>query len=106
MESLANCLPISHWIPYENNWTLHKGDSAQEDPNAFGKDQPSTLAVKKIVHETMIDDEISLLAITDLSFPPLRDAISGHTVRGSFLVPAVSCLPPCLWLIDLRDRGH
>lgn len=81
----------NHWIQYENNFCLTKGDSIVV--SSAPKPQISSLsttAVQRVVGQTIGKDCSTVLVESDLSDPILARVLQGHQVNGAPLCPSVS----------------
>ncbi|TGO36632.1 hypothetical protein BHYA_0119g00220 [Botrytis hyacinthi] len=76
-----------YWIDYRGNWCLTKGDTQMIAP-AEVRPTFSTTTVQRILSEVVDEDNVNVVAESDLMEPKLRAAISGHLVHGQPLFPS------------------
>ncbi|KAJ3937879.1 polyketide synthase pks12 [Colletotrichum fioriniae] len=75
----------NYWIQYVHDWSLTKGDAPTSTHNPVTASSISTLStpsVQKIVRETLRDQDLTLLAESDLASPLLAEIAHGHLVNG------------------------
>lgn len=79
-----------YWVPYVNDWTLHKGDVRK----AVDVPKLESTTIHTIVEETeLVDEEVDKLRLVveaDISRHDLHGIVQGHVVDG---VPL--CTPVC-----------
>lgn len=81
----------NYWIEYKNDWALSKGDSTFQSPVAEKKQKgPSTSSIQQLVRESLQEQPAKVEFESDLTLPPLYDAIIGHVINGIGLCPSVS----------------
>ncbi len=84
----------NHWIQYENDFCLTKG----EKPKAIMPAAPepvaspiSTISVHKVIEQQLGKDKSTITIESDLADPRLARVLEGHKVNGATLCPSVSC---------------
>lgn len=83
----------TYWIPYVNDWCLHKAEPRHEEPmEALQAPSPiSTTSIQRVVSQEFTNNVGTVVAQSDLSEPSLRAAVLGHLVNGVGLCPSVGC---------------
>lgn len=78
-----------YWVPYMNDWTLHKGDA----PKAIVAPKLESTTIHNIIEETELDDEgsnkLRLVVESDISRKDLHGIVQGHVVDGAPLCTPV-----------------
>lgn len=92
-----------YWVPYINDWTLHKGDAPK--PTVVPKLESTT--IHTIVEETEIfeteGDRLRLVVEADISRHDLHGIVQGHVVDGVPLCTPVRDIPSTRSII-MRQR--
>ncbi|KAK4692542.1 hypothetical protein P7C71_g4683, partial [Lecanoromycetidae sp. Uapishka_2] len=80
----------NHWIQYNNNFCLTKGDSPSVMPSTpLAKASPlSTTSVQRVVDQSVGSEKSTVLIESDLSDPTLARVVQGHKVNGAALCPS------------------
>lgn len=81
----------NHWIQYNNNFCLTKGDSVAPAAKPPPKASPlSTTSVQRVLDQSVGSEKSTVLVESDLSDPVLAGVVQGHKVNGAALCPSVS----------------
>nr|QDK64760.1 AshP [Aschersonia paraphysata] len=78
----------SHWIPYEHDWCLTKGDAptvplqAPTPSPSRAEAKFSTTSVQDVVYERYAADESCITARSDVQHPDFREVLLAHKVNG------------------------
>ena len=76
----------NHWIQYENNFCLTKGDATALPPPVPKGPSLSTASVHRLVDQSIGTDSSSVVIESDLANPYLVRMVNGHKVNGACLV--------------------
>lgn len=77
----------NHWIQYNNNFCLTKGDSVTPVNEASPL---STTSVQRVVDQSIGTEKSTVVIESNLSDPTLARVVQGHKVNGAALCPSVS----------------
>lgn len=80
----------NHWIQYDNNFCLTKGDCVMPSAPAAKASPLSTSSVHTVIDQKIDRDISTVIVESDLSEPALAGVVQGHKVNGANLCPSVS----------------
>ena len=96
----------NHWIQYENNFCLTKGDKPVVQSAAPTVSSLSTTSVQRVVEQSLGDDISTLTIESDLFEPDLRGVVEGHVVNGANLCPSSLYADIALIIGDYLAKSH
>ena len=79
----------NYWLPYQNDWLLHKGPHVKRTQINQVVEGPQTTTVQTLVSRKIFDEQVSLVFESDITDAKLHPIIAGHIINGSGLCPAV-----------------
>ena len=82
----------NHWIQYNNNFCLTKGDSVTPSAPVSNPSSLSTTSVHRVIDQKVGSERSTVVIESDLSEPTLARVVQGHQVNGAALCPSVSSL--------------
>lgn len=90
----------NHWIQYNGDWALTKGNTFYDAEKALVKNQAlpiqipdlSTSTVQKVIHESFNGSAGEVVIQSNLAQPDFRAAAYGHQMNGCGVVTSVSDL--------------
>lgn len=79
----------NHWIQYNNNFCLTKGESLIPSAPVHHSSHFSTTSVHRVIDQSVGSEKSTVLIESDLSEPVLAKIVQGHKVNGAALCPSV-----------------
>lgn len=83
----------NHWIQYNNNFCLTKGESKIPSAPVHHSSAFSTTSVHRVIDQSIGSEKSTMVIESDLSEPRLARVLQGHKVNGAALCPSVSPFP-------------
>jgi hypothetical protein len=79
---------MNHWIQYEHNWCLTKGNVPEEPVLVAAPKKPIRLSasVQAIIEQVVEEQHGSIVIQSDLHDPELLPVAQGHRVNGLILI--------------------
>ena len=95
----------NHWIQYNNNFCLTKGESKIPSAPVHHSSAFSTTSVHRVIDQSAGSEKSTVVIESDLSEPRLARVLQGHKVNGAALCPSVR---PSLtiWTFQLMFCSH
>lgn len=82
----------NHWIQYNNNFCLTKGETVTPPTPEIKASPLSTTSVHRVIDQSIGSEKSTVIIESDLSEPTLARIVQGHKMNGLALVPSVSSL--------------